>query len=70
MSIVNVLHSKDAINSKCKCSSHGDVYSVYYFEKYWYASEKLSRNTLSAVIDVFRGRVGCLESIFSHDGTS
>ena len=34
------------------------------------ASEKLSRNTLSAVREVFRGRVGCLESIFSHDGTS
>ena len=34
------------------------------------ASEKLSPNTLSAVREVFRGRVGCLESIFSHDGTS
>ena len=34
------------------------------------ASEKLSRNTLSAVREVFRGRVGCLESIFSHDRTS
>ena len=34
------------------------------------ASEKLYRNTLSTVREVFRGRVGCLESIFSHDGTS
>ena len=34
------------------------------------ASEKLYRNTLSTVREVFRGRVGCLESIFSHDATS
>ena len=34
------------------------------------ASEKLYRNTLSTVREVFRGRVGCLESIFSHDVTS
>ena len=34
------------------------------------ASEKLYRNTLSTVREVFRGRVGCLEPVFSHDGTS
>ena len=34
------------------------------------ASEQLYRNTLSMVREVFRGRVGCLESSFSHDGTS
>ena len=33
-------------------------------------SEKLYRNTLSTVREVFRRRVGYLESIFSHDGTS
>ena len=30
------------------------------------ASEKLYRNTLSTVREVFRGPVGCLESIFSN----
>ena len=34
------------------------------------ASEKLYRNTLSTVREVFRGPVGCLEPVFSHDGTS
>ena len=34
------------------------------------ASEKLYRNTFSTVREVFRGRVGCLEPVFSHDGTS
>ena len=34
------------------------------------ASEKLYRNTLSTVREVFRGRVGCLEPVLSHDGTS
>ena len=34
------------------------------------ASEKLYRNTLSTVREVFRGRVGCLEPVFSHDRTS
>ena len=32
------------------------------------ASEKLYRNTLSTVREVFRGRVGCLEHVFSLDG--
>ena len=34
------------------------------------ASEKLYRKTLSTVREGFRRRVGYLESIFSHDGTS
>ena len=34
------------------------------------ASEKLYRNALSTVREVFRDRVGCLEPVFSHDGTS
>ena len=33
------------------------------------ASEKLYRNTLRTVREVFRGRVGCLEPVFSRDGT-
>ena len=33
VTIVNVLHSKYAINSKLKCASHGGMYNAHYFGK-------------------------------------
>ena len=71
MSIVNVLHSKDAINSKYKINVlvMGVCIVRIILKNIGMASEKLYRNTLRTVREVFRGRVGCLEPVFSRDGT-